>query len=173
MQQMIYDPTREQTRGINLVQGIVLHEVNEGAAMLDGRMQTPLAFADIAHQAYHFSVDANGIRAYVPITDATFAIGNVDTMSPWTVAAANPGIDPDKYTVNVAVLIGTASLPSPCLPGCGREYPPTLLTNLQELLAYIAEEAGLDLETPNIVWKHGTELCDLDPGAALVAHRRT
>jgi hypothetical protein len=83
-------------------------------------------------------------------------------MSPWTVAAANPGIDPDKYTVNVAVLIGTASLPSPCLPGCGREYPPTLLTNLQELLAYIAEEAGLDLETPNIVWKHGTELCDLD-----------
>jgi hypothetical protein len=157
-----YHVTREQTRGINLVQGIVLHEVNEGAAMLDGRMQTPLAFTDIAHQAYHFSVDANGIRAYVPIADATFAIGNVDTMSPWTVAAANPGIDPDLYTVNVAVLIGTASLPSPCLPGCGREYPPTLLRNLQELLAYIAEEATLDLETPNIVWLHGTELCDLD-----------
>lgn len=157
-----YHLTREQLRGINLIQGIVLHEVNEGAAFLDGRMQTPLPFTDIAHQSYHYAVDANAIRAYVPIAKATFAIGDLDTMSPWTVALANPGIDPDLYTVNVAVLIGTANLPNPCLPGCGREYPPTLLTNLQELLAYIAEEAGLDLETPNIVWKHGTELCDLD-----------
>ena len=157
-----YHVTREQLRGINLIQGIVLHEVNEGAAFLDGRMQTPLPFIDIAHQSYHYAVDANAIRAYVPIAKATFAIGDLDTMSPWTVALANPGIDPDLYTVNVAVLIGTANLPNPCLPGCGREYPPTLLTNLQELLAYIAEEAGLDLETPNIVWKHGTELCDLD-----------
>ena len=157
-----YHLTREQLRGINLIQGIVLHEVNEGAAFLDGRMQTPLPFTDIAHQSYHYAVDANAIRAYVPIAKATFAIGDLDTMSPWTVALANPGIDPDLYTVNVAVLIGTANLPNPCLPGCGREYPPTLLTNLQDLLAYIAEEAGLDLETPNIVWKHGTELCDLD-----------
>ena len=157
-----YHVTREQLRGINLIQGIVLHEVNEGAAFLDGRMQTPLPFTDIAHQSYHYAVDANAIRAYVPIAKATFAIGDLDTMSPWTVALANPGIDPDLYTVNIAVLIGAAPMSNPCTPGCGREYPPTLLTNLQELLAYIAEEAGLDLETPNIVWKHGTELCDLD-----------
>lgn len=77
-----YHVTREQLRGINLIQGIVLHEVNEGAAFLDGRMQTPLPFTDIAHQSYHYAVDANAIRAYVPITDATFAIGNLDTMSP-------------------------------------------------------------------------------------------
>jgi hypothetical protein len=157
-----FHTTRAHSRGINTVQAIILHEINESAGQVDGRMQTALTHVGLAHQSYHYAVDASAIRAYVPITDAVYAIADTDTMSPWTVAAANPGIDPDKYTVNVAVLIGTANLPNPCLPGCGREYPPTLLTNLQELLAYIAEEAGLDLETPNIVWKHGTELCDLD-----------
>ena len=157
-----FHATRAHSRGVNTVQGIVLHEINESAGQVDGRMQTALTHVGLAHQSYHYAVDASAIRAYVPITDAVYAIADTDTMLPWTIAAANPGIEPDLYTVNVAVLIGTASLPSPCLPGCGREYPPTLLRNLQELLAYIAEEATLDLETPNIVWLHGTELCDLD-----------
>ena len=157
-----FHATRAHSRGVNTVQAIILHEINESAGQVDGRMQTALTHVGLAHQSYHYAVDASAIRAYVPITDAVYAIADTDTMSPWTIAAANPGIDPDLYTVNVAVLIGTANLPNPCLPGCGREYPPTLLTNLQDLLAYIAEEAGLDLETPNIVWKHGTELCDLD-----------
>jgi len=125
-------------------------------------MQTALTHVGLAHQSYHYAVDASAIRAYVPITDAVYAIADTDTMSPWTIAAANPGIEPDLYTVNIAVLIGAAPMSNPCVPGCERTYPAQLLQNLQRLLAMIGIAAEIDITDTEVVWRHGTELCDLD-----------
>lgn len=157
-----FHATRAHSRGINTVQAIILHEINESAGQVDGRMQTALTHVGLAHQSYHYAVDASAIRAYVPITDAVYAIADTDTMSPWTIAAANPGVEPDLYTVNVAVLIGAAPMSNPCVPGCERTYPAQLLQNLQRLLAMIGIAASIDITDTEIVWRHGTELCDLD-----------
>ena len=157
-----FHATRAHSRGVNTVQGIVLHEINESAGQVDGRMQTALTHVGLAHQSYHYAVDASAIRAYVPITDAVYAIADTDTMLPWTIAAANPGIEPDLYTVNVAVLIGAAPMSNPCVPGCERTYPAQLLQNLQRLLSMIGIAASIDITDTEIVWRHGTELCDLD-----------
>ena len=157
-----FHATRAHSRGVNTVQAIILHEINESAGQVDGRMQTALTHVGLAHQSYHYAVDASAIRAYVPITDAVYSIADTDTMSPWTIAAANPGIEPDLYTVNVAVLIGAAPMSNPCVPGCERTYPAQLLQNLQRLLAMIGIAASIDITDTEIVWRHGTELCDLD-----------
>ncbi len=157
-----FHATRAHSRGVNTVQAIILHEINESAGQVDGRMQTALTHVGLAHQSYHYAVDASAIRAYVPITDAVYAIADTDTMSPWTIAAANPGIEPDLYTVNVAVLIGAAPMSNPCVPGCERTYPAQLLQNLQRLLSMIGIAASIDITDTEIVWRHGTELCDLD-----------
>lgn len=157
-----FHATRAHSRGVNTVQAIILHEINESAGQVDGRMQTALTHVGLAHQSYHYAVDASAIRAYVPITDAVYAIADTDTMSPWTIAAANPGIEPDLYTVNIAVLIGAAPMSNPCVPGCERTYPAQLLQNLQRLLAMIGIAASIDITDTEIVWRHGTELCDLD-----------
>ena len=157
-----FHATRAHSRGINTVQAIILHEINESAGQVDGRMQTALTHVGLAHQSYHYAVDASAIRAYVPITDAVYAIADTDTMLPWTIAAANPGIEPDLYTVNVAVLIGAAPMSNPCVPGCERTYPAQLLQNLQRLLSMIGIAASIDITDTEIVWRHGTELCDLD-----------
>ena len=157
-----FHATRAHSRGINTVQAIILHEINESAGQVDGRMQTALTHVGLAHQSYHYAVDASAIRAYVPITDAVYAIADTDTMLPWTIAAANPGIEPDLYTVNVAVLIGAAPMSNPCVPGCERTYPAQLLQNLQRLLSMIGIAASIDITDTEVVWRHGTELCDLD-----------
>ena len=157
-----FHATRAHSRGINTVQAIILHEINESAGQVDGRMQTALTHVGLAHQSYHYAVDASAIRAYVPITDAVYAIADTDTMSPWTIAAANPGIEPDLYTVNIAVLIGAAPMSNPCVPGCERTYPAQLLQNLQRLLSMIGIAASIDITDTEVVWRHGTELCDLD-----------
>lgn len=157
-----YHASRAQSRGVNTVQGIVLHEINESAAFIDGRMQSPLTHTGLAHQGFHFLVDAAQARAYVPVSSATFAIADTDTMSPWSIAAANPGIEADLYTVNVAVVIGVSPLPNPCEPECARVYPPQLLSNLQRLLNQIGELTSLDITEEDVVWRHGAELCDLD-----------
>jgi hypothetical protein len=157
-----FHATRAHSRGVNTVQAIILHEINESAGQVDGRMQTALTHVGLAHQSYHYAVDASAIRAYVPITDAVYAIADTDTMSPWTIAAANPGVEPDLYTVNVAVLIGAAPMSNPCVPGCERTYPAQLLQNLQRLLAMIGIAASIDITDTEVVWRHGTELCDLD-----------
>jgi hypothetical protein len=157
-----FHATRAHSRGVNTVQAIILHEINESAGQVDGRMQTALTHVGLAHQSYHYAVDASAIRAYVPITDAVYAIADTDTMSPWTIAAANPGIEPDLYTVNIAVLIGAAPMSNPCVPGCERTYPAQLLQNLQRLLSMIGIAASIDITDTEVVWRHGTELCDLD-----------
>ena len=157
-----FHATRAHSRGINTVQAIILHEINESAGQVDGRMQTALTHVGLAHQSYHYAVDASAIRAYVPITDAVYAIADTDTMSPWTIAAANPGVEPDLYTVNIAVLIGAAPMSNPCVPGCERTYPAQLLQNLQRLLSMIGIAASIDITDTEVVWRHGTELCDLD-----------
>lgn len=163
MQQMPYDPTREQDRDGNAVLAIVLHEVNEPVSYIDATMQQVAAFPSAAHQSFHFAIDANGIHAYMPVSMAALAIAYTDTMTPWSIALANPGIDADLYTVNIAVSIGTLTpMPDPCTPGCGRTYSPALQHNLQVLLNDLATELNLDITATDVVWKHGMELCDLD-----------
>lgn len=163
MQQMIYDPTRAQDRDGNSVLAIVLHEVNEPMSYIDAVAQQTASFPTAAHQSFHFSVDAASVHAYMPTSMAARAISDTDTMAPWSIALANPGIDADLYTVNIAVNIGTAApMPDPCTPDCGRTYPLTLQRNLQVLLNNLATELELDITATDVVWKHGVELCDLD-----------
>ncbi len=163
MQIMPYDPSRKQSRGQHSPIAIVLHEVNEPMTSIDAMMQQPISFATNAHRSFHYAVDGSSIHAYVPLDEAVHAIADTDTMTPWPIALANPGVDVDLYTINIAVSIGTlAPMPDPCTPNCGRNYSVTLQHNIQVLLNKIASIRDINITAANVVWKHGTELCDLD-----------
>ncbi len=163
MQIMPYDPSRKQSRGQHSPVAIVLHEVNEPMTSIDAMMQQPISFATSAHRSFHYAVDGSSIHAYVPLDEAVHAIADTDTMTPWPIALANPGVDVDLYTINIAVSIGTlAPMPDPCTPNCGRNYSVTFQRNIQVLLNEIASIRDIDITAANVVWKHGTELCDLD-----------
>lgn len=160
-----YHPTRAKSRGTETAESIILHEINAAAAYIDSMMQGELVAqqAALGHQSFHFVVDETAIRSYMATTEAAFAIPDGDTMTGWSIAAGHPGIDPDLYTINIAVAIGQAPYHAdPCQPGCGRTYPPQLLINLQALLNYIGEEEGIDITDTDVVWRHGSELCDLN-----------
>ena len=170
MQQMPFDPSRAQSRATHVPVAILLHEVNEPLAYIDAAVQQQTTFPSAAHQSFHYAVNADGVHAYVPMFQAAHAVANTDTLAPWPVALARPGVDADLYTVNIAVSIGTlAIMPNPCTPDCGRAYSVTLQRNLQVLLNNIAAELGLDLTADGVVWKHGLELCDLDLAPLLLA----
>lgn len=155
-------PSRYLVRGAPTV-AIILHEVNEPLGALGSRIGTNLinALKPTAHQSYHYAVDGAAVHSFVDPAMAARALGDTEILTGWSVQAGFVGVDPDKYTINIAVIVGSAPIgDNLCIPCCGREYSPVMMWNLRRLIHQLAEDYEIDVSGDSL-WLHNDELCDI------------
>lgn len=161
--QIYTHPSRYKPRGAQAPVAIILHEVNEPLGALGARISTNLinALKPTAHQSYHYALDGAAVHAFVDPAQAARALDDAEVLVDWTPQAGFPGVDPDLYTINIAVIVGSFPIgDNLCIPCCGREYPAIIMWNLRRLLHQIAEEHDIDV-SGDLLWLHGDELCDI------------
>jgi hypothetical protein len=155
-------PSRYLVRGAPTV-AIILHEVNEPLGALGSRIGTNLinALKPTAHQSYHYALDGAAVHSFVDPAMAARALGDTEILTGWSVQAGFVGVDPDKYTINIAVIVGSAPIgDNLCIPCCGREYSPVMMWNLRRLIHQLADDYEIDVSGDSL-WLHGDELCDI------------
>lgn len=155
-------PSRYLVRGAPTV-AIILHEVNEPLGALGSRLGTNLinALKPTMHQSYHYAVDGAAVHSFVDPAMAARALGDTEILTGWSVQAGFVGVDPDKYTINIAVIVGSAPIgDNLCIPCCGREYSPVMMWNLRRLIHQLAEDYEIDVSGDSL-WLYGDELCDI------------
>ena len=161
--QIYTHPSRYKPRGTQPPVAIILHEVNEPLGALGARIGTNLinALKPTAHQSYHYALDGAAVHAFVDPAQAARALDDAEVLVDWTPQAGFPGVDPDLYTINIAVIVGSAPIgDNLCIPCCGREYPAITMWNLRRLLHSIAAEYDISL-ADDMLWLHNDELCDI------------
>ena len=161
--QIYTHPSRYKPRGAQAPVAIILHEVNEPLGALGARIGTNLinALKPTAHQSYHYALDGAAVHAFVDPAQAARALDDAEVLVDWTPQAGFPGVDPDLYTINIAVIVGSAPIgDNLCIPCCGREYPAIIMWNLRRLLHSIAAEYDISL-ADDMLWLHNDELCDI------------
>lgn len=161
--QIYTHPSRYKPRGAQAPVAIILHEVNEPLGALGARIGTNLinALKPTAHQSYHYALDGAAVHAFVDPAQAARALDDAEVLVDWAPQIGFPGVDPDLYTINIAVIVGSAPIgDNLCIPCCGREYSPVVMWNLRRLLHQIAEEHDIDV-SGDLLWLHNDELCDI------------
>ena len=161
--QIYTHPSRYKPRGTQPPVAIILHEVNEPLGALGARIGTNLinALKPTAHQSYHYALDGAAVHAFVDPAQAARALDDTEVLTGWTPQAGFPGLDPDLYTLNIAVIVGSAPIgDNLCIPCCGREYSQVMMWNLRRLLHQLATEYEIDV-SGDLLWLHGDELCDI------------
>lgn len=161
--QIYTHPSRYKPRGAQAPVAIILHEVNEPLGALGARIGTNLinALKPTAHQSYHYALDGAAVHAFVDPAQAARALDDAEVLVDWTPQAGFPGVDPDLYTINIAVIVGSFPIgDNLCIPCCGREYPAIIMWNLRRLLHSIAAEYDISL-ADDMLWLHNDELCDI------------
>ena len=161
--QIYTHPSRYKPRGAQAPVAIILHEVNEPLGALGARVGTNLinALKPTAHQSYHYALDGAAVHAFVDPAQAARALDDAEVLVDWAPQIGFPGVDPDLYTINIAVIVGSAPIgDNLCIPCCGREYPAIIMWNLRRLLHQIAEEHDIDV-SGDLLWLHNDELCDI------------
>ena len=161
--QIYTHPSRYKPRGTHPPVAIILHEVNEPLGALGARVGTNLinALKPTAHQSYHYALDGAAVHAFVDPAQAARALDDAEVLTGWAPQIGFPGVDPDLYTINIAVIVGSAPIgDNLCIPCCGREYPAIIMWNLRRLLHQIAEEHDIDV-SGDLLWLHNDELCDI------------
>lgn len=161
--QIYTHPSRYKPRGAQAPVAIILHEVNEPLGALGARVGTNLinALKPTAHQSYHYALDGAAVHAFVDPAQAARALGDTEILTGWSVQAGFVGVDPDKYTINIAVIVGSAPIgDNLCIPCCGREYSPVMMWNLRRLIHQLADDYEIDVSGDSL-WLHGDELCDI------------
>lgn len=161
--QIYTHPSRYKPRGAQAPVAIILHEVNEPLGALGARVGTNLinALKPTAHQSYHYALDGAAVHAFVDPAQAARALDDAEVLTGWAPQIGFPGVDPDLYTINIAVIVGSAPIgDNLCIPCCGREYPAIIMWNLRRLLHSIAAEYDISL-ADDMLWLHNDELCDI------------
>ncbi len=161
--QIFTHPSRYTSRGSYTPVAIVLHEINEPISAVDSRAGSNLinALKPTAHQSYHYVLDGAAFYSYVDVDFASRSIANTETLTGWDVQTAYPGVDPDLYTINIGIVIGSSHLgDNQCIPCCGRAYAPAMMDALQRLIHSLATLYNIDVSGSGL-WLHNEELCDL------------
>lgn len=161
--QIYTHPSRYKPRGAQTPVAIILHEVNDPLSALGARIGTNLinVLKPTAHQSYHFALDGAAVHAFVDPGQAARALDDTEVLTGWTPQAGFPGLDPDLYTLNIAVIVGSAPIgDNLCIPCCGREYSPVMMWNLRRLIHQLADDYEIDV-SGDLLWLHGDELCDI------------
>lgn len=159
------------------IQAIVLHEYKGTLEQLDAEMRTCDPNEPRCHASFHYGIDNCNIHQYVldantawsiqcpavddcgdPVTDPCGNPENLCCVPPtWPPAAGNPGVDPNCYTLNIAVAVGSAAV-GPCVGNTN--YSVQTIQCLANLICYLLFTYSIP-NTVNTVWRHNDELEDL------------
>jgi len=146
---------------------IVLHEYDGDLSSLDNEIlshanaPTNPAVAYAPHTSFHYGVEGQTVHQYVKEDDTALSHGNPATFaSSWTLPTVYPGVNPDCYTVNIAVSTGQATQGINCAPG-ENNYPDALVDTLTALVCDIARRNNVSPDAVHIV-RHNSELDDFD-----------
>lgn len=148
---------------------IVVHCVKNTMAAYDA-----LACSDLKltrslpdHASLHYLVGRTGvIHQYVDDLDMAWAFTdlagqatpNLTTFN-WAHVTANPGINPDRYTINIGLEVGV-NYTDQCAKceGCFSPLPEYAEKKLTQLIAYLVHAHGIDLNSTNVVFHQDVDV---------------
>lgn len=155
-------------RGLNSIEAIVLHTLRCSLEAYDAQESDPFYRnqAEPRHPSMHYAVGAGGeIHRYVTDADIAWSSWDYDMSafpSPfpaggWPLLALHPGITPDYYTLNVAIVSGEMA---------GQQIGPTstapvsapMFRSLTRLLAYLCHIYSLTADDVYIIPHEGIDL---------------
>ena len=158
--------TNNKTAGrCSTIQAIVLHEADTKLEYLDGDARWDYPSVRV-HESYHYAIEQCKIHQYVADADTSWSFNPTDAFPTWAISAANAGIDPNCYTLNIGVVTGVIGS-TPYNPRPDNVYTEEMKLCLAKLLAWLAAQNNLTLTT-DTVWRHDAELIDL-PLADIIA----
>jgi len=141
---------------------IVLHEYDGAIEQLDSQMIQPVLPPFIGcHTSLHYGLSGCVIHQYVQDADTAysfFGAGSCGTGT-WTFPAAFPGIDPNCYTLNIAVTTGVLGLDGICEPN-PNNYTPETLRCLANLICALSQKYNIAPDSIHVI-RHQNELADL------------
>lgn len=148
---------------------IVLHEVPDDLEMLDAEAINCDEDVPGCHVSYHYAVNKDGIiHQYVGVDDTAWSIGTgVCGVGAWTLPAVYPGIDPNCYTINIALPGGLGQTAEQCAYP-DNYFTPEQLAALTNLLCALVMQYGISVDLLHIV-PHVNELTEID-FPSLLAH---
>jgi hypothetical protein len=168
-------PTTQWIGTLNLTPGrcspgvplaIVLHEVDLPIESIDGDANF-IQYAQANHTSFHYAISDCVIHQYVQVADTAWSFSPTADLSPWAVAVANAGINPNCYTINIAVSTGSTTSTSSNCPRPDNFYSLNTKRCLAQLLCWLAEQNNIALDADHI-WRHELELVDM-PLADIIA----
>lgn len=171
----LYDEGRDgQT-----IKAIVLHEVDLDADSLDAMMakgggvsncKSCNTAMDLCHRSFHYVVTLDGnVRQYVDIANQSWTFpmnweASECGICDWSLADSMPDVDPDTYTINIAIPSGTNVVRpfSHGGSGFGNVYSDKLVESLAKLICCLLMRDDVEIETidANSIWRHCCELED-------------
>lgn len=143
---------------------IVLHEYDQAFESLDAQALRCIApvpnnpQSARVHSSFHYGINDCQIHQYVADSDTAWAFANGGATG-WSLPSIYPGVAPDCYTINIAVVTGVLGLNGNCEPK-PNNYSPLQLQCLAKLICALAVQYNIAPDATH-VWRHGLELADL------------
>lgn len=143
---------------------IVLHEYDQAFESLDAQAKHCIVPAPVnsqnarVHSSFHYGVNDCQIHQYVADSDTAWSFANGGATG-WSLPSIYPGVAPDCYTINIAVVTGVLGLNGNCEPK-PNNYSPLQLQCLAKLICALAVQHNIAPDATH-VWRHGGELADL------------
>lgn len=168
-------PTTQWIGTLNLTPGrcspgvplaIVLHEVDLPIESIDGDASF-IQYQQANHVSFHYAISDCVIHQYVKVADTAWSFSPTANLAPWSVAVANAGINPNCYTINIAVSTGSTTSSSSNCPRPNNYYSGNTQRCLAQLLCWLAEQNNIPLDADHI-WRHSLELVEM-PLADIIA----
>lgn len=162
--------------GPGTIQAIVLHEYDGVLSQLDAEhKQSTIEAERMCHTSFHFGVGEQGfVHQYVEIENTAWSFPPDWNTSPdcgvgdWLIAQGNPTIDPNCYTINIAVSTGQVGAGRRTEDRKDNNYSFQTIQSLIDLVCCLISENGVSITIDaNTVWRHLNELSDF-PGCKVV-----
>lgn len=145
---------------------IVLHEVDLPIESIDGDASF-IQYQQANHVSFHYAISDCVIHQYVQVADTAWSFSPTANLAPWSVAVANAGVNPNCYTINIAVSTGSTTSSSSNCPRPNNYYSGNTQRCLAQLLCWLAEQNNIPLDADHI-WRHSLELVEM-PLADIIA----
>lgn len=147
--------------GLGTIQAIVLHEVDVPIEYLDNEAGIcPPASQRGHHTSFHYGVSGCIIHQYVADVNTAWSFDPAAPLPTWPVAGGiNTGVDPNCYTLNIAVSTGVIGVGGTCVRP-DNLYSAETLRCLAQLVCNLAKAYQIPLDVQHI-WRHLTELDDM------------
>ena len=148
-------------RGIYAPQAIVLHALRVTLDEYDA-LTRGIAIrnrAEIRHPSCHYAIDYSGAcHQYVEDADIAWSFWDADMQhfpsafpaGAWSFLTTYPGVSPDNYVLNVAVVSGEVG-GQLVTPPTATPFPPAMLVTTARLIAWLCHTYTIPCDTTHIV----------------------